>query len=52
MGKLDKALRLVSISYEKMQNNMLSLENFVDKYLPLRMLNMVIEATEDVFNKK
>jgi len=28
------------------------LENLIQKYIPLRTLNMIVEATSDVFNKK
>jgi hypothetical protein len=38
--------------HEKLVNNLTSLENYCEKYIPLKMLNMIVECTEDSFKKK
>ena len=52
MKSHSKAIRDLSIANDKVQNLQASLENLVEKYLPLRVLNMIVEVTEDCFNKK
>ena len=50
LGNLhDQALR---DEHEKLVNEQCSLQNLVEKYMPLRMLNLIIEATEECFSGK
>ena len=49
---MDTAMKFMSIQNDKLLNNLTSLENYCEKYIPLKMLNMIVECTEDSFKKK
>ena len=42
----------VSHANEVLMNSQYSLENYCEKYMPLRMINLIVESTEDCFNAK
>ena len=46
---MKKAIKKVMISHENLMNEQCSLQNLVEKYMPLKLLTMIIEATEESF---
>ena len=48
---MKKNIKTINLSHETIANDQISLQNLVEKYLPLRMLNMIVEVTEDCFQK-
>ena len=51
-SKMQKSMDKLHISHENVKNEQNSLENLVEKYMPLRMLNLICEATEESFSAK
>ena len=47
-----KAIQDIAKCNDKVMNEQASLQNMVEKYLPLRILNMILEATEECFPPK
>lgn len=50
--KMETILNKVQIKHDHLINQQESLENLVQKYIPLRILSMIIETTEHCFNPK
>jgi len=42
----------IQIEHTQGMDQSASMQNLVEKYLPLRTLNMIVEMTEDSFNSK
>ena len=45
-------MREMKTCHENLQNDNCSVQNLVEKYMPLKTLNLIVEVTEDSFNAK
>lgn len=50
--RIEAHLKAVDINHEELKNQQMSLENWVDKYIPLKIQHRIFETMEAVLDKK